>query len=851
MSQAEPSRTAGARPPHARLGSLLAAVSARASDLVTLVDAAPEAVVAFDGNRRILHANGGAERLFGYEPGALDGQRTDALLPERLRQPDAPPMAPTPDLMTVELPGLRRDGTELSVEWTFGSVSLGTVQLFVMMVADRGALDRDIEALRASEERFRLLVDEAHDYAIFMLDTEGRVSSWNTGAERVKGWRRDEIIGQSYDAFFTAEDRDKGLPARLLAQAAGEGRLETTGWRMRKDGSRFYANAHLSALRAPTGELSGFAKITRDLTQQRQAEELELRLVVERAHREAAQLAAERVSKSEERLRRLQGVTAALSGASRPLDVANVILDQSMGELGACAAAVYALSATGDSIELLSQRGHPAEALAGFESLALELRSPLTDAAREKAALFYESLEACSAEFPSLRDAIASGGFEASVALPLVAHGARRGVLGLRFRQPRTFDASDRAMLLTLGELCAQALERARLFGLEVEARAEAEKANRSKDEFLAMLGHELRNPLAPIATALALMRLHDGSAFVKERAVIERQLTHVTHLVDDLLDVSRITRGLLTLKKERTELATVVARAVELTSTLLEQRRHHLVVSVPRRGLAVVCDPTRLAQVVTNFLANSARYTEPGGHIEVAAVLRRDRIVLTVRDDGVGIEPRMLPRVFEIFAQERQSADRAQGGLGLGLAIVKSLVAMHEGSVAAHSEGRGRGSTFTVELPAAGSVEVLEPDESARTVRRVPAGCRVLVVDDNDDGAELLAAWLSGVGYETHLANDGAQALERAARWAPDIVLLDLGLPVMDGFEVARRLKAQCAAGAAPSVVAITGYGQAKDRERTRRAGFSGHIVKPIDFKALSALLDTLSTREAANPSP
>lgn len=825
------------RSTHVTLHRVLALVAARPDAVEGVLSASTEALVAFDENRRILHANRGAEELFGYGRGELDGQSTDVIVPERLRQPQAPPMAPTTDVMLVDLPGLRRDGVEILVEWAFGSTPGPTGPIFVMTVRDRSAVDRAIDALQSSEERFRLLVDGLHDYAIFMLDPSGRVSSWNKGAEQSKGFAAGEILGAAYEVFFTAEDRAAGVPLRLLADALRAGNREVVTWRVRKDGSRFLASVHITALRASSGELRGFAQITHDLTTSLKAEDLERRLNEERAQREAAEEAERRVRASEERLRQLQRVTAALSEAATPAEVASVVLDQALQALDASAGAVYALAAERKTLELIDQRGHPAQSLSGFSSIPLDVRSPLTDAARERTPGFYETFEQCAALYPPLREAIGRGGFEASVALPLLTHGTLLGVLGIRFREARSFDESARFHLLTLSELCAQALDRARLLAAERAARSEAESASRSKDEFLAMLSHELRNPLAPIVSALHLMKLRDPGAFLPERVAIERQTTHLVRLVDDLLDISRITQGKVDLKKEHVELAEVVARAVELSSPLLEQRRHHLAMAVPSRGLAVHGNPTRLAQVVSNLLTNSAKYTPPGGHIEVAASRSQERIVLTVRDDGVGIAPETLPHVFELFAQERQSIDRSQGGLGLGLAIARSLVTMHEGAVSAHSDGPGKGAVFTVELPAAAPpLDALGPSDGLRRAKRSSdGGRRVLIVDDNPDAAELLAEVLRETGHVAAIAHDGPGALHLAGSFRPEIALLDIGLPVMDGYELARRLRDQVGA---VRLIAVTGYGQRADRERVQVAGFDAHIVKPVDLVALQAAL-------------
>ena len=322
-------------------------------------------------------------------------------------------------------------------------------------------------------------------------------------------------------------------------------------------------------------------------------------------------------------------------------------------------------------------------------------------------------------------------------------------------------------------------------------ARRDAESANRTKEEFFAILGHELRNPLAPITTALQLMRLRGDSSLMKERNIIERQVAQITRLVDDLLDVSRITRGKVNLKRVPIELADVVAKGIEMASPLLEQRCQHLDVDVAAEGLPVYGDASRLAQVVSNLLTNAAKYTEPGGRVRVVAEKKSERVLLRVVDSGMGIAPEMLDRVFEPFAQEGQALDRAQGGLGLGLTVVANLVKLHDGTVTALSAGRGHGSTFTIDLPLseipAIAAQAAVPPESRR---RGAGALRVLVVDDNSDAADTLADALAALGCDSRVAHDGAEAIRIAVEYEPQVALLDIGLPVMDGYELAARLR-------------------------------------------------------------
>jgi signal transduction histidine kinase len=377
-----------------------------------------------------------------------------------------------------------------------------------------------------------------------------------------------------------------------------------------------------------------------------------------------------------------------------------------------------------------------------------------------------------------------------------------------------------------------------------VTARREAETANRTKDEFLAMLGHELRNPLAPILTALELLRVKRVSGGDREHAVIERQVKHLVRLVDDLLDVSRITRGKVALKTERVELADAVTRAIEMTSPLFEQLRHELSVDVPVEGLAVDGDPGRLAQVIANLLMNAAKYTEPGGRVSVRAEARDGEAILVVSDGGMGIEPEMMPHIFDFFAQERQALDRAQGGLGLGLGIVKSLVSLHGGTVTATSAGRGHGAEFTVRLPLlttgalAGARSAAVTGFQSKPAENFGKGARVLLVDDNVDAAEVLSEWLADAGFETVLAHDASSALHRAQSYEPHVAILDIGLPVMDGYELAKRLK-EMPRFANTRLIALTGYGGDQDRRRSSEAGFFSHLVKPVDVSALARILE------------
>jgi PAS domain S-box-containing protein len=379
-----------------------------------------------------------------------------------------------------------------------------------------------------------------------------------------------------------------------------------------------------------------------------------------------------------------------------------------------------------------------------------------------------------------------------------------------------------------------------RMFGTVVDitdhklARENAEAASRAKDAFLAVLGHELRNPLSPILTALELMKLRGSDVFSHERSVIERQVQHMVRLVDDLLDVSRIARGKIDLKRRHVELASVIDRSIELTSSLFEQRMHTLRVAVPARGLVVYGDEHRLVQVVSNLLTNAGKYTQQGGIIDISARASGRRALISIKDNGIGIPEHLRARVFDLFAQGPRVMERSQGGLGLGLSIVKSLVELHGGTIAAESAGAGRGSEFTVTLPLELGLELTKPAHDAPRGTGVANPSdkhahRVLVVDDNPDTAETLAEILRFDEHEVSVAYDGPAALALARDQHFDLAFLDIGLPVMDGYELARQIR-ELEDGDKPVLVAVTGYGRDADRRRSRAAGFDGHLVKPVE---------------------
>lgn len=423
-------------------------------------------------------------------------------------------------------------------------------------------------------------------------------------------------------------------------------------------------------------------------------------------------------------------------------------------------------------------------------------------------------------------------GFHSMLTVPLDLQGRILGSLTLFFsRSERRHSDADREFAEEIARRAAVAVENARLYQQQAEA-------TRRKDEFLAMLGHELRNPLAPILTAVQLMDMRNDAG-QRERSVIRRQAEHLTRLVDDLLDISRVTRGKIELRKERLDVHTSIAKSIEIASPLLEQRAHRLTIDVPRDELHVEADPVRLSQIVANLLTNAARYTPPNGNIHVKAAREDDHVAVSVTDDGIGIAPELIPRIFEMFVQGDREIDRSEGGLGLGLALVQSLTKLHDGSVTVLSDGLGTGSTFVVRLPLSKAVAGSRA-KGRETRSRTGAARRILVVEDIPDVAEMLASALRTLGHDVRVVHDGPAALRAVETVEPEVAILDIGLPVMDGYELAKRLRAS---GRPLRLIAVSGYGQEEDRARAAEAGFDVHLLKPVDLRLLE---ETLAAKTA-----
>jgi PAS domain S-box-containing protein len=693
---------------------------------------------------------------------------------------------------------------------------------------------------------FRGLVDAAAD-VIVVFDRERRYVYVNAARERITGVPGAGVLGKRIDEVMLPDDALVWTEALDAVQRSGRPRA-IEGTIATPYGLRRLA----SVLTAVSDGL--VCAVSRDITEiGRGYDEVDLDMFTELARctgvalDNARLLAAEQEARrhaeeARDHTRRLQQLTAALSGVVDKRDVVSIMVDAGCAALGAGAGFAWLLR-DANTLEMVGcqDAGQP-RSVAGFRTIPMTARMPLCEVVRTGQPMLFENRASVIANYP---DAVPprDSPYHAWAVLPFVVAGRGAGVVSFSFTTERRFRDEDRELLAAMVGQASIALERARLYEALQHTAEQMLVANRRKDEFLAMLGHELRNPLAPISTALDVMEIKDDSVMHEERAIIRRQVDHLTRLVGDLLDVSRITRGKVQLVCEILELGAVLATAIEMVAPLLERRQQRLVVDVPRRGLVVDADPTRLAQVFHNLVINAAKYSEPRTQITVRAQVSDEQILVEVIDQGIGIPAELLPCLFDLFVQGERALDRAQGGLGIGLTIARSLCELHGGTIAAASLGAGHGSTFTVTLP-----RVVGVEPRRRTSASMPVPCtigkRVLVVDDNIDAARMLHELLARLGHHPEVAHDGAAALVVAGAFRPDIAVLDIGLPVMDGYELARRLRVQRSGGPL-RLIAVTGYGQDADRRRAQAAGFDHHLIKPITVEALVALLAAESAGE------
>jgi PAS domain S-box-containing protein len=627
---------------------------------------------------------------------------------------------------------------------------------------------RPMKFRKPSPELFEMMAQRARDYAIFLLDPEGRIMSWNVGAQALKGYEPDEIIGKHFSIFYPEEVRQREWPKRELEMAVLEGRFEDEGWRIRKDGSRFWANVVITALRSETGDLLAFSKITRDLTLRREQEE--------------------RMRHSEERFRLL--VDSVTDYAIYMLDKDGLVVSWNAG----------------------------AQRIKGYAAADI--------IGRHYSRFFIlEDIEA-GAPWKELVTARTEGRAE--------VEGWRVRSNGERFWA--------RAILTPIHDATGHVTGFAKVTQDLTQQRhtEQVEMASQRIHEFIAMLAHELRNPLAPIQNAAeAMQRMPLGDpAIGRLRDIISRQSKHLTRIVEDLLDITRVTRGTLSLEQAHLDSREIVARGVEIARPAMDAAGHTLEIVLPEKPVHVTGDPDRLTQVLSNLLNNASRYTPPNGSISVSVNEEDSEVIIRVRDNGRGIDSRNLERIFNLFDQGDTVLPTAAGGLGIGLSLARRVVEMHGGTIQARSAGVNQGSEFVIRLPIARRSEAQPAEaEAPQPAELSLARWRVLVVDDNVDAATTLQVLVKSDGHETLVVHDGFEALRAVASFKPDIVFLDIGMPGIDGYEVARRLRD---GDVARQLVIVAVSGWKVPEARWREAGFDFHLAKPVHQAAIRKLLES-----------
>ncbi|MBI3546197.1 MAG: PAS domain S-box protein [Gammaproteobacteria bacterium] len=667
---------------------------------------------------------------------------------------------------------------------------------------------RQAEAIRSLHTA---IVESSND-AILSINLEGIILSWNPGAEKLFGHAAGEIVGRSIMTIIPADKLDEEISIlQKLRRGERLDHYETV--RVTKHGQRLDISLTVSPLRDRSGKIIGASKLAHDISARKRTEQ--------------------RLHKQNERQRLLWEAAAVLLTTVEPDAMMRELFAKIAPHFGLDAYFNFMVNDAGDALQMSSCIGIADDAARKIGSLQFG------QAVCGTVALYRQPMVAThiqQSNDPKVQ-LVKGYGLRVYACNPLMAQGKLLGTLSFASRQRDEFDADEIEFFKTITHYVTVAYERLRFI-------QQLRDTDRRKDEFLATLAHELRNPLAPIRNSLHILRLSGlaGPAVEHVCEMMDRQVDHLVRLVDDLMEVSRITRGKIELHKEAVELSAVIHSAIETSRPLIDGARHELHISLPSEPLWLEGDFVRLSQIFANLLNNAAHYTEPEGKIWLTARQEQNRVSISVRDTGMGIAPDILPQVFEMFMQADRAPNRTQGGLGIGLTLVRSLAELHGGSVEARSAGRGHGSEFIVHLPLATATPISAEKQSRTRPTAVLTPRRVLVVDDNRDAADSLGTLLKFLGADVQVVYDGANALEAVKTYRPAVVLLDLGMPGMDGYEVARRIQQQ------PefkdiSLIALTGWSQEENRRETKMAGFDHHLIKPADVNALQALLISLES--------
>ena len=862
--------------------------------LAGLIESAMDAIISVDERHRIVLFNPAAEQMFGLSAAEAMGQPIELLLPEEARSRHAAQIRTfaRTGVSSRQLAGpgcvrgRRANGEIFEVEASISQVEVEGSRLFTVILRDISKRILAEKALRESEERLALFA--ATTFEGIVISQRGRILDCNEQIARMTGYTTQELVGRAVVDLIAPEDRER--VAEIIRN--GNDTIAEHAF-LHKDGRRILIEAHGKTI--PAGSPDGRRLTTvRDITERKRIEQ-ELRERTERyelvlAGAQSAiwdwDVPGRRVHFSSQ-WKALRGVADEVgdseeewSAGIHPDDAARVsaaIQDHLLGKTEVFAEE-YRIRCTDGSLKWVSDRGIARRDASGN---VIRMAGSQTDITERKQ--IEQALRASQADLNHAQSVGQIGSwrldiqrntlhwsdenyriFGVPVATPLsyetflsVVHPDDRAYVGRMWETALRGAPYDIEHRLVVDGAVKWVRERAEMefdeqgavvggFGttLDITELKQAEQAlieaDQRKDEFLAMLAHELRNPLTPIRNAAHVLgRLGSQEPRVQwAQQTIERQVDHLTRLVDELLDVSRIVRGKVTLKTEPVELAGVVNQALEMARPQIDAKGHQVALKLPRQPVHLPGDPVRLAQVVLNLLDNAAKYTPDGGSIEVELSVAGPVIEIQVRDNGIGIPAELLPHVFDLFQQGERSLDRSQGGLGIGLTLVKRLVEMHGGVLKAYSAGTGLGSTFTIWLPALPETPAADSGEALMASPATAARCRVLVVDDDPAVAESMTVLLELEGHEVRTAASGEVALAAARSFRPQLVLLDIGLQGMDGYQVAQQLRAQQAADESLCLVAVTGYGHEEARVRSEEAGFDRHLVKPVYPDALFELL-------------
>jgi PAS domain S-box-containing protein len=795
----------------------------------SIVNHVIDGIIAIDENGTVDAFNPAAERLFGYGQEEVIGQNVKMLMPEPFHNEHDGYLANyqrTGQAKIIgigrEVEGRRKDGSIFPMDLAVSEFWVGKRRYFTGLVRDITERKKAEAAAHRHKEILQLVhrIGKIGHWEWNSLTDENK---WSPEIEALYGLKPG-TFGGTYDAWTKLLHPDD-LPKQeeAVRRALETGQYFTEFRVIWPDGSVHWLEARANVFKDGHDKPVRIMGVNMDVTERKRAEE-QLRASEQR-------LAAE-----VEALSRLHALSTRLLAVVDVHTALNDLLENAIVTCEADFGNVQLYNPQIKALEIVAQRAFKSDFLDYFHTVRVDDGSACAQAMQTGEHCIIEDVQEDPA-FEPHRSIAAPADFRGVHSTPLKdRNGGVIGMLSVHFRQPHGSSEREQRFLDLYARHAADLIERSRF----EEALKEAD---RRKDEFLAMLAHELRNPLAPIRNGLQLMRLakNDAPTVEQTRTLVERQFSQLVHLVDDLMDVSRISRGMIELRKQPVEMAPVVSSAVEASRPFIEQMGHELTVIRPKQPVVVDADLTRLAQVFINLLNNAAKYSNRGGHIWLTVERQGSDVVVSVKDTGIGIDANHLARIFDPFMQIDRSLEKSQGGLGIGLTLVKRLVEMHGGRIEAKSDGLGKGSEFVVRLPVV--VEASKPSEPTKEDEpAVPrSSLRILIVDDNRDGANSLAMLLRIMGNDTHTAYDGQEGVEVSGQVRPDVVLLDIGLPKLNGYEACRRIREQ-SWGKNVVLIAVTGWGQEEDRRRSHEAGFDHHMVKPVEPQALMKLLSGLN---------